>query len=241
MIYVIGLGPGGEDQLTPRALAALERCDVIVGYKTYIDLIAPRFQGTCELVVSPMRGEVERCEDVLRRSREGRTVGLISSGDPGVYGMAGIMLELASSDDEIEIVPGITAACAAAAVLGAPLMQDFAVISLSDLLTPWATIEKRLEAAAEGDFVICLYNPMSRGRPDNLRQACEILLRTKRADTAAGWVRNAGRDGEEAHLTTLGDLKEAELDMFCTVIIGSSATKFVHERLLTARGYLGKR
>ena len=240
MIYVIGLGPGGEDQMTPRALAALERCDVIIGYKTYIDLIEPLFRGKCELVVSPMRGEVERCEDALRRSREGHTVGLISSGDPGVYGMAGIMLELAGPDDIIEIVPGVTAACAAAAMLGGPLMHDFVVISLSDLLTPWELIGKRLEAAAMGDFVICLYNPMSRGRPDNLRKACEILLRYKSPGTASGWVRNAGREGAEASLTTLGKLKDAELDMFCTVIIGNHATKELHGRLVTPRGYLEK-
>ncbi len=240
MIYVIGLGPGGEDQMTPRALAALERCDVIIGYKTYIDLIEPLFRGKCELVVSPMRGEVERCEDALRRSREGHTVGLISSGDPGVYGMAGIMLELAGPDDNVEIVPGVTAACAAAAMLGAPLMHDFVVISLSDLLTPWELIGKRLEAAAMGDFVICLYNPMSRGRPDNLRKACEILLRHKSPGTAAGWVRNAGREGAEASLTTLRELKDAELDMFCTVIIGNHATKELHGRLVTPRGYLEK-
>ncbi|MBP5211867.1 MAG: precorrin-3B C(17)-methyltransferase [Pyramidobacter sp.] len=240
MIYVIGLGPGGKDQMTPRALAALERCDVIIGYKTYIDLIELLFRGKCELVVSPMRGEVERCEDALRRSREGHTVGLISSGDPGVYGMAGIMLELAGPDDNVEIVPGVTAACAAAAMLGAPLMHDFVVISLSDLLTPWELIEKRLEAAAMGDFVICLYNPMSRGRSDNLRKACEILLRHKSPGTAAGWVRNAGREGAEASLTTLGKLKDAELDMFCTVIIGNHATKELHGRLVTPRGYLEK-
>jgi len=237
MIYVVGLGPGGEDQLTPRALAALERCDVIFGYKTYIDLIAPRFEGRKELVVSPMKGEVQRCEDALRRSLEGRTVGVVSSGDPGVYGMAGIMLEVAAGREEVIIVPGITAACAVAAVLGAPLTHDFAVVSLSDLLTPWEQIVRRLEAAAAGDFVICLYNPMSHGRPDNLRLACETLLKTKSPDTAAGWVRNAGRDGEEAHLTTLGELGREKLDMFCTVIVGSSATKVLDGCLVTPRGY----
>lgn len=237
MIYVVGLGPGGEDQLTPRALAALERCDVIVGYKTYIDLIAPRFEGRKELVVSPMKGEVQRCEDALRRSREGCTVGIVSSGDPGVYGMAGIMLEVAAGHEEVIVVPGVTAACAAAAVLGAPLTHDFAVVSLSDLLTPWEQIVRRLEAAAAADFVICLYNPMSHGRPDNLRLACETLLKTKSPDTAAGWVRSAGRAGEEAHLTTLGALANEKLDMSCTAIIGSSATKFLGGRLVTPRGY----
>ncbi len=241
MIYVIGLGPGGEDQMTPRALDALSRCGAIVGYTAYIDLIPERFRADREIVASPMRGEVCRCEDALRRSRAGQTVGLVSGGDPGVYGMAGILLELAGPDDEIEVVPGVTAACAAAAALGAPLTHDFAVISLSDLLTPWETIEKRLEAAAVGDFVICMYNPMSRGRPDTLRRACEILLRAKSHDTPAGWVRNAGRAGEETRLTTLGELPNARLDMSCTVIVGSSATKVAHGRMVTPRGYLPRR
>ncbi len=237
MIYVVGLGPGGEDQMTPRALEALSRCEVIVGYSTYIGLIARRFRGTRELVASPMRGEERRCADALARSRAGRTVGLISSGDPGVYGMAGILLEMAGPGDEIEIVPGVTAACAAAAMLGAPLAHDFAVISLSDLLTPWDMIEKRLQAAAAGDFVICLYNPMSRGRPDTLRRACETLLRAKSPDTPSGWVRRAGRTGTETHVTTLAGLKDARLDMFCTAIVGSGATRVANGRLVTPRGY----
>lgn len=237
MIYVVGLGPGGEDQLTPRARAALERCDVIIGYKTYIDLIASYFKDGRELVVSPMKGEVQRCEDALRRSLAGHTVGLVSSGDPGVYGMAGIMLEVAAGRDDVAVVPGVTAACAAAAVLGAPLMHDFAAVSLSDLLMPWELIVRRLEAAAVGDFVICLYNPMSRGRPNNLRLACETLLKIKSPDTAAGWVRNAGRDGEEAHLTTLSKLADEKLDMFCTAIVGNNATKCLNGRLVTLRGY----
>lgn len=237
MIYVVGLGPGGADQLTPRALECLERCDVIIGYKTYIDLIAPLFSGRKELAASPMKNEAERCADALRRSLAGQTVGLVSSGDPGIYGMAGIMLETAADRDDVEIVPGVTAACAAAAILGAPLAHDFAVISLSDLLTPWKRIEKRLAAAALGDFVICLYNPMSKGRPDNLRRACEILLRRLPADTAAGWVRCAGRAGEESRLCALGELASQELDMFCTVIVGSSATRVIGGRLVTPRGY----
>lgn len=236
MIYVIGLGPGGSGQMTPRALDALEHSDVIIGYKTYIDLIASRFTGRKELIVSPMKSEVQRCEDALSRSKSGQTVALISSGDPGVYGMAGIMLEIAG-DEPVEIIPGITAASAAAAVLGAPLMHDFAVISLSNLLTPWETIERRLEAAAQGDFVICLYNPMSHGRPDTLRRACEILLKHKSPDTPAGWVRNAGRDGQESGLTTLAKLADAQLDMFCTVIIGNSATRCLGDHLVTPRGY----
>ena len=240
MIYIVGLGPGGADQMTPAAMQALEKCDVIVGYKTYVGLIAPIFEGRKELVSSSMKSEVARCEEVLKLSLGGKTVGLISSGDAGVYGMAGIMYEVADGRDEIVVIPGITAACAAASVLGAPLMHDFAVISLSDLLTPWELIIRRLEAAAAGDFVICLYNPMSRGRPNNLRMACEALLKTKSPDTAAGWVRNIGRDGQESHLCTLAQLAGEKLDMFCTVVIGNSKTKFLHGKLVTPRGYLEK-
>ncbi len=237
MIYVVGLGPGGADQMTPRARAALERCDVIIGYKAYIELARPLFEGRKELVASPMKGEAERCRLALEMSKAGRTVGLISSGDPGVYGMAGIMLETAGDGSEVEIVPGVTAASSAAAALGAPLMHDFAVISLSDLLTPWDLIEKRLRAAAAADFVICLYNPASRGRPGHLARACAILMEEKPASTPAGWVRNAGRGGETSAVTTLGALPDAPIDMFCTVIIGNGATREIGGRLVTPRGY----
>ena len=223
MIYVVGLGPGNEDQMTPRALAALEKCDIIIGYKAYIELVRRLFEGRKELVASPMKGETERCRKVLELS--------------GVYGMAGIMLEIANGEAEVEIVPGMTAASTAAAVLGAPLMHDFAVISLSDLLTPWELIEKRLRAAAAADFVICLYNPASRGRPEHLARACAILMEEKPAATPAGWVRNAGRDGETFGVTTLGELPKAPIDMFCTVIVGNSATRELGGRLVTPRGY----
>ena len=173
----------------------------------------------------------------LELSKEGRSVALISSGDPGVYGMAGIMLEIAEGSADVEIVPGVTAASVAASVLGAPLMHDFAVISLSDLLTPWELIEKRLRAAAAADFVICLYNPASRGRPEHLARACSIIMEEKPASTPAGWVRNGGRDGESSAVTTLGELSCATLDMFCTVVIGNSATRVIDGRLVTPRGY----
>ena len=237
MIYVVGLGPGGPEQITPRALSALEKCDLIVGYKAYIELVRPLFEGRKELVASPMKKERARCLEALELSLSGRTVGLISSGDPGIYGMAGIMLEVAGDRTEVEIIPGITAAASSASILGAPLMHDFAVISLSDLLTPWELIEKRLRAAAEADFVICVYNPASRGRPGPLARAAEILMERLPRDRAAGWVRNAGRDGESFGLTTLAGLKEAPIDMFCTVIIGNSATRVIDGRLITPRGY----
>lgn len=237
MIYVIGLGPGGPEQITPRAHAALEKCDTIVGYKTYIELVRPIFNGCKELISSSMKKERTRCEEVLALSLSGHNVGLISSGDPGVYGMAGIMLEVAQGKAEVEIIPGITAASSSASILGAPLMHDFSVISLSDLLTPWEVIEKRLYAAAEADFVICIYNPASQGRPDHLGRAAEILMNKLPSDRIAGWVRNAGREGENYGLTTLGDLRKAPVDMFCTVIIGNSSTRVIYGRMVTPRGY----
>lgn len=241
MILVVGLGPGGCDQMTGRAAAALERCDVILGYKTYIDLIQPLFDGRKELLSSPMRGEEERCREALRRSLNGQTVGLVSSGDPGVYGMAGIMLEIAAGKTEVQIIPGMTAACTAAAVLGAPLMHDFAVISLSDLLTPWTTIEKRLTAAAAADFIICLYNPASVGRPHHLHRAAEVIMRHREPETPAGWVRNAGRSDESHGISTLAKIADEPIDMLCTVIIGSSSTRLIDDRMVTPRGYGAER
>ena len=237
MIYVVGLGPGGADQITPRALEALEKCDVIVGYKAYIELVRPIFEGRKELIASPMKKERSRCEDVLALSLEGRSVALISSGDPGIYGMAGIMLEVAEGKAEVKVIPGVTAASSAASILGAPLTHDFAVISLSDLLTPWELIEKRLRAAAEADFVTVIYNPASHGRPDYLARAAAILQEVLPPERIAGWVRNAGRDGESAHVTTLAGLKDAPIDMFCTVIVGNSTTRVIDGRLVTPRGY----
>ena len=237
MIYVVGLGPGNRDQMTQRAIDTLDGCDVIIGYKAYIDLIKDDYKGKAELIASPMKGEAARCQDALERSLRGETVGVISSGDPGVYGMAGIMLEIAQGKTSVEIIPGMTAANSAAAVLGAPLMHDFAVISLSDLLTPWELIEKRLTAAGEADFCICLYNPVSHGRPHHLRKAIEILLRSKAPETPAGWVRNIGRNGEEYRITTLREMADEQLDMFCTVVIGNSATRNENGRMVTPRGY----
>lgn len=236
MIYVVGLGPGGKEEMTPRALAALERCDVILGYRTYVSLIAPLFPKK-ELRPSAMRQEAERCREALALALEGHTVGLVSSGDPGVYGMAGLMLEIAGGQAEVEIVPGVTAANSAAAVLGAPLMQDFAVISLSDLLTPRELIERRLLAAAQADFIICLYNPSSRGRPQHFQWACGLLLQHRPPETPAGWVRDIGRPGQSHCVTTLGEIQNAQLDMFCTAIIGNSQTTIMGGRMVTRRGY----
>lgn len=185
-----------------------------------------------------MTQEIERCRAALERARSGRTTALVCSGDAGVYGMAGPVLELAPQFPEVEIqvVPGVTAALAGAAVLGAPLMHDFAVLSLSDLLTPWEVIRRRLELAAQGDFVLCLYNPSSRRRRDHLRMACDIVLAHRGPETVCGWVRNAGRAQEEHQVLTLGELQEAQVDMFTTVFIGSAATRRIGDRMVTPGG-----
>ncbi|MBC3937316.1 MULTISPECIES: precorrin-3B C(17)-methyltransferase [Anaerotruncus] len=237
-LYVVGLGPGDEQNMTGRALAALEESEVIVGYTAYVDLIRARYPEKAFLATA-MRGEVERCRMALEAACGGRTVAVVSSGDAGVYGMAGLVYELAQGYDpiDIEVVPGVTAACSGAALLGAPLIHDFAVISLSDLLTPWELIERRLDAAGRADFCICLYNPASRRRADYLRRACDILLRSRAPETVAGLVRNAGRAGESARVLTLGELREAQADMFTTVFIGNSQTKKLSGGMVTPRGY----
>ena len=237
-LTIVGIGPGGGADLTQRARAALERCTVLAGYTTYIALVRDLFPDKTVLT-TPMRREEERCRLALEAAQT-QDVALVCSGDPGVYGMAGLCLELAEEYPpvDIEIVPGVTAATAGAAVLGAPLMHDFAVVSLSDLMTPWELIERRLEAAAAADFVLCLYNPASRARKDHLRRACEAVLRYRAPDTPCGWVRNVGRDGEESRILTLNDLKSEQLDMFTTAFIGSSRTKVLNGRLVTPRGYL---
>ena len=239
-VTVIGLGPGGGADLTGRARAALEACDLIVGYTAYIDLVRADFPQK-ETLSTGMRREVDRCRAAVEAARTGRDVAVVCSGDSGVYGMAGLIYEVAQEYDpiEIEVVPGITAACGGAAVLGAPLTHDFAVVSLSDLLTPWEKIEKRLTAAAQADFVLCLYNPASRSRPDYLRRACDILLSAgKDPATVCGTVRNIGRAGEEAALLTLGELRDTQVDMFTTVFVGSSQTKVIGGKMVTPRGYL---
>lgn len=240
-LYVIGIGPGGVDQMTPRARAAIEQSDCIAGYTIYIDLVRPLIGGK-EILQTPMKQEIVRCMRARDAAREGKTVAMICSGDAGVYGMAGLMYEVCESypEIEIEVVPGITAACAGAAVLGAPLIHDFAVISLSDLLTPWEKIEKRLELAAQADFCICLYNPSSKKRADYLQKACDIMLHSKSPDTPCGTVQNIGRDGECGDVCTLAQLREMQVDMFTTVFIGNSQTRVIHGKMVTPRGYENK-
>ncbi len=237
-VYVVGLGPGAGRQMTEEAYRVLEACSVIAGYTVYIDLIRKEFPEK-QFLTTPMRKETERCKMALEQAKNGQNVAMVCSGDAGIYGMAGLMYELKAEYPEVElkIIPGITAANGGAAVLGAPLMHDFAVISLSDLLTPWEKIEKRLRAAAEADFVICLYNPSSKKRKDYLEKACQILLEFKRADTVCGIVKNIGRDGEAKKILTLEELKQTEVDMFTTVYIGNEQTKNLDGYMVTPRGY----
>lgn len=239
-IFVVGIGPGDEKYLTPQAREAISSSDVIVGYDLYVDLIKQLTEGK-KIVTTPMKKEVDRCKEAVRYAILGNTVAMVCSGDAGVYGMAGVMYEVASSyrDIEIVVVPGITAALSASAVLGAPLIHDFSIISLSDLLTPWEKIEKRLLLASEADFVICLYNPQSKKRSDYLKKACDIMLQRKGPNTPCGFVKNIGRDGQIATLCRLDELGEQDVDMFTTVIIGNSQTKVINNKLVTPRGYKG--
>ena len=240
-IFVVGLGPGNLNQSTERALEALEKSDVIAGYTVYIDLVKDRF-GHKEMISTAMKKEADRCNLAVDEAVKGKTVSMVCSGDAGVYGMAGLMYEVVNARGlaeaiDIEVIPGITAACSGAAVLGAPLIHDFTVISLSDLLTPWELIEKRLECAAMGDFAICLYNPSSIKRHDYLQKACDILLKHRLPENVAGYVQNIGREGETGIVMDLKTLRDTKVDMFTTVFIGNSKTKNMNGKMVTPRGY----
>jgi precorrin-3B C17-methyltransferase len=238
-IFVVGTGPGYEEYLSLRAIEVLKDCDVVVGYKTYINLIEKLIEGK-EVVSSGMRREVERCAEVIALAENGKKVCLISSGDPGVYGMAGIVLEMvdkANNGIEVEVVPGITSALSSASLAGAPLMNDFAVISLSDLMTPWEVIEKRTEKAAEGDFVICVYNPKSNERVQQIEIFTSILLRHRNPQTPVAIVKNAMRDQSCVTLTTLSEMFSFPIDMTTTLIIGNSQTYISNGKMITPRGY----
>ncbi|MBF1185146.1 MAG: precorrin-3B C(17)-methyltransferase [[Eubacterium] sulci] len=237
-VYAVGLGPGGKEMMTEEAISAIEMSDVICGYTVYVDLITSMFPEK-ETFTTPMKKEIDRCKWALETAQSGKTVAMVCSGDSGVYGMAGLLLQLLHSykDVEVEVVPGITAAISGAAVLGAPVGHDFCVISLSDLLTPWDLIVKRLELAAEGDFITCLYNPRSKKRIEHLTTACNIMLKHRSEDTVCGWVKNIGREGEEYRICTLKELDNEPIDMFTTVFIGSSQTKLVDGKMVTPRGY----
>ncbi len=237
-IYVVGIGPGAYEKMTIEAAEALRDCDAIIGYTVYVDLVREHFPGK-EFLTTPMRKEVDRCRMAFVEAEKRKKVAMICSGDAGVYGMAGLMLELGREypDCEVKVIPGVTAATGGAAVLGAPLIHDFALISLSDLLTPWEKIEKRLRLAAEADFVICLYNPGSKKRADYLEKACRIMMESKSKDTVCGIVSQIGREGEAMRVLSLEELMKTPVDMFTTVFIGNSQTVEIDGRMVTPRGY----
>jgi precorrin-3B C17-methyltransferase len=244
-LAIIGLGPGSRDMMAPRAIQMLQACDIVIGYKLYIEQIQDLLADK-EVHVSELTHEVERATLAVKLARSGHRVCIVSSGDAGIYGMAGLVLDICSSAQkenldetgpEVEVVPGISALNAAAALLGAPLMHDFAVISLSDLLTPWETIARRLSAASLADFVIVLYNPISRKRHWQLGEACRLMLESRSATTPVGLVRNAYRPEQRVTLTTLEELLNHEIDMFTTIVIGNSCTYVQQGRMITPRGY----
>lgn len=237
-VYVVGLGPGAGEQMTVRAEKILEACPVILGYTVYIDLVREQYPEK-KFLSTPMKQEVKRCQMAFEEAVKGQDVAMVCSGDAGVYGMAGLIYEVGREYPEIkiEIIPGITAATGGAAVLGAPLMHDFAVISLSDLLTPWEKIEARLLAAAEADFVVCLYNPSSRKRSDYLQKACDLMMQYKSPETVCGIVSYIGRDGEHYEVMDLKTLRDTKVDMFTTVWVGNSQTKEINSKMVTPRGY----
>ena len=237
-VYVVGIGPGAYEKMTIEAAEALKNSDVIIGYTVYVDLVKNHFPGK-EFLTTPMKKEVERCVMAFDEAMKGKVVSMICSGDAGVYGMAGLMYEVGINypEVELEIIPGVTAATGGAAVLGAPLIHDFCLISLSDLLTPWEKIETRLVDAAHADFVICLYNPSSKKRHDYLMKACDLMMQYKGEETVCGIVGNIGRDGESMKVMTLSELRGTPVDMFTTVFIGNSQTKNINGKMVTPRGY----
>ena len=244
-IIAIGIGPGSADDMTARAQAAIENADTVVGYTTYIKLIMPLLANTDKKIIGTgMMREIDRCRAAIAAAKT-ETVAVVSSGDAGIYGMAGLIAELignmpADERPRFEVIPGVSAVNAAAAILGAPLMHDFAVISLSDLLTPWEKIANRIEMAAAADFVIALYNPKSKRRPDNIFSAQEILLKHKKNQTPVGIVTNAFRENERKVLSTLDKFTEEDISMFSTVVIGNSATVIENGLMITPRGYENK-
>ena len=237
-LYVIGIGPGEYEQMTLKAIHAMEKSEVIIGYTVYVDLVKEHFPGK-EFLTTPMKKEVYRCVMAFEEAKKGKVVSMICSGDAGVYGMSGLMYEVGVNypEVELEIIPGVTAATGGAAVLGAPLIHDFCLISLSDLLTPWEKIEARLLAAAEADFVVCLYNPSSRKRSDYLQKACDLMMQYKSPETVCGIVSYIGRDGEHYEVMDLKTLRDTKVDMFTTVWVGNSQTKEINGKMVTPRGY----
>ncbi len=240
-LSVVGIGPGRAGGMTGAVHAALAACDLICGYTAYVELVRPIFPDKAYFS-TPMKSEVERCRAALKAA-ESQNVAMVCSGDAGVYGMAGLLYELwePSGPVRLEVLAGVTAAQSGAALLGAPLMQDYAVVSLSDLLVDWDVIEKRLHGAGTGDFAVVLYNPGSKKRTDHLRRACDILLEYRGGDTLCGVAENIGRDGETARLMPLSQLRDFSAGMFCTVFIGNGKTVELGGKMVTLRGYEAKR
>lgn len=236
-IYVIGIGPGNKENMTFRAYNSMKKSDIIIGHKTYVSLVEKMFENKI-FIKSFMKKEIERCEETLRLAREGKIISLISSGDAGVYGMAGIMLEIASgSGIEVEVVPGVTASTASASLVGAPIMHDSVTISLSDLLTDWELIKKRIELASKGDFVISLYNPKSKSRTKQIEEAREIMMKYKDSKIPVLIARNVGRIGENYDITDIENMLNCEINMFSTIIVGNSKTFVKDGKIITPRGY----
>lgn len=237
-IYVVGMGPGAYEEMTIRAAKALETSDVIVGYTVYIELLRPHFPEK-DFLTTPMRREVDRCQMAFEEAKKGRKVAMVCSGDSGIYGMASLMYELGEEYPEVdlEVISGVTAALGGSSVLGAPLSHDCCILSLSDLLTPWDLIEKRLLSAAAADLAIAIYNPSSKKRFDYLEKACDILLQYKHPETVCGMVRNIAREGQSFQIMTLKELRDTRVDMFTTVFVGNKDTKVIDGHMVTPRGY----
>lgn len=236
-LYVVGFGGGNREGMTFETEKAIMKSDLIVGYMVYTELVRKIFPEK-EYISTGMRQERDRVETALKESRS-RNVALVCSGDSGVYGMAGLAIEMSVNfpETDIEVVAGVTSALSGGAVLGSPLTHDFAVISLSDLLTPMDKIIKRLRCASEADFTIVLYNPSSKKRADYLQKACDVMLEYKSPETVCGYVRNIGRDGQTSRILKLAELRETAVDMFTTVFIGNSETAVINGKMVTPRGY----
>ncbi len=242
-LTIVSLGPGDPQYLAPKAKTALKQAEVVVGYKTYMDLIDPELIKGKETISTGMKAEIRRCLMAIEKALEGKDTTVVSSGDAGIYGMAGLVFELIAEQDlldrvELEVIPGIPALSAAAALLGAPLMHDFAVISLSDLMTPWEVIRQRVEAAAKADFVLAIYNPRSKKRVWQLEEVRNLILKFRNKHTPVGIVRNAARQGESVDITTLSHLDESRVDMLSILLVGNSKTKVFGNKMVTPRGYL---